>query len=626
MDCFDDGSRITIDDTIIINHDGIHGATEAKGNIKLDAGLHRITVEYFEGAGGEELAVTWQGPGFERQPIPNTVLTSTDKPVTGDEAWKLDTTLAKRGEELFKSIGCANCHQLGSGNKQSPKSELTGKPLSELATNGGCLSNQPAAKRPVYQLNSRMSEALTAAIQSLKSGQLPKRDSAATVHQQFVTMNCYTCHKRGDLGGVSRERDPYFTANQPDLGDEGRIPPWLTGVGDKLLPKALDNVLYKAAVARPYVNTRMPQFGEANLGKLSQQLIEVDLQSRTVPDVTLDKKEALKHGQKLVGKEALTCVSCHMFNRNRSLGIQAMDLTIMHERLRPEWFHRYMSNPSALRPGTRMPQAFVDGKSTYKNIYEGQADKQLTAIWTYLSEGRKAKFPDGVVPQGMELIVAGEAVMYRNFIKDAGPRAIGVGYPEDVNLAFDANQQRLALLWQGKFMDGSLHWEGRGVGYQGPLGDKTIKLPEGATWAILSSADASWPKPVEKNTVDPAFKFLGYQLDEVRRPTFSYELKQLPQGILITDFPRGQADDTTRKLVRTWTATSKAAAPQLYLRLAVGKIEKVTAGYQVSEQYTLVVPASANAVIRGTGDQQELLVPFALTAGTPRELTVEYLW
>ena len=55
----------------------------------------------------------------------------------------------------------------------------------------------------------------------------------------MTALNCYACHRRDETGGVIRERDPFFTANSPDLGDEGRIPPLLTGVGDKLRPEAL---------------------------------------------------------------------------------------------------------------------------------------------------------------------------------------------------------------------------------------------------------------------------------------------------------------------------------------------------------------------------------------------------
>ena len=59
----------------------------------------------------------------------------------------------------------------------------------------------------------------------------------------------------------------------------------------------------------------------------------------------------------------------------------------------------------------------------------------------------------------------GEATLYRNFIDGVGPRAIGVGYHEGVNLAFDANNMRLAMIWHGEFIDGARHWIARGQGF-----------------------------------------------------------------------------------------------------------------------------------------------------------------
>lgn len=45
----DDGAKLQIDDTILINVDGTHGALSEKGRISLDVGRHTIHVPYFEG-------------------------------------------------------------------------------------------------------------------------------------------------------------------------------------------------------------------------------------------------------------------------------------------------------------------------------------------------------------------------------------------------------------------------------------------------------------------------------------------------------------------------------------------------------------------------------------------------
>ncbi len=74
----DDGSRLYIDDQLVIDHDGLHGETSKDGAVTLTAGYHALRVEYFEAGGEQVLRLAWQPPGaagFEI--VPNSVL-STD--------------------------------------------------------------------------------------------------------------------------------------------------------------------------------------------------------------------------------------------------------------------------------------------------------------------------------------------------------------------------------------------------------------------------------------------------------------------------------------------------------------------------------------------------------------------
>lgn len=45
----DDGSKLHIDDKMVIYNDGIHPPVTEKGNVKLTAGVHKIRVSYFQG-------------------------------------------------------------------------------------------------------------------------------------------------------------------------------------------------------------------------------------------------------------------------------------------------------------------------------------------------------------------------------------------------------------------------------------------------------------------------------------------------------------------------------------------------------------------------------------------------
>lgn len=59
----DDGSRFSIRDERIIDHDGLHGPEPKDGRFTLAAGDHPFEIEYFENSGGEELKLEWQRPG-----------------------------------------------------------------------------------------------------------------------------------------------------------------------------------------------------------------------------------------------------------------------------------------------------------------------------------------------------------------------------------------------------------------------------------------------------------------------------------------------------------------------------------------------------------------------------------
>jgi hypothetical protein len=66
----DDGAKLAVAGKDIIVNDGVHGRTEEKAEIALEAGWHVFELVYFQGGGGMGLAVSWQGPGFKKIPVP----------------------------------------------------------------------------------------------------------------------------------------------------------------------------------------------------------------------------------------------------------------------------------------------------------------------------------------------------------------------------------------------------------------------------------------------------------------------------------------------------------------------------------------------------------------------------
>lgn len=64
-----DGSVMYVDDFLLINNDGQHGANEEFTSISLRSGMHKIVVRYFQAGGGQAFNVRWEGPKFSKQEI-----------------------------------------------------------------------------------------------------------------------------------------------------------------------------------------------------------------------------------------------------------------------------------------------------------------------------------------------------------------------------------------------------------------------------------------------------------------------------------------------------------------------------------------------------------------------------
>ncbi|WP_336604043.1 family 16 glycoside hydrolase [Agromyces seonyuensis] len=73
----DDGSRLELDGTRIIDNDGLHGTESVEGSATLDIGVHEIFIEMFEATNGQRLLLEWKTPGSSNfVPVPNSVLST----------------------------------------------------------------------------------------------------------------------------------------------------------------------------------------------------------------------------------------------------------------------------------------------------------------------------------------------------------------------------------------------------------------------------------------------------------------------------------------------------------------------------------------------------------------------
>jgi cytochrome c2 len=613
----DDGSKLWIDDKLVVNNDGIHPPQLKSGKITLAKGMRKLTVSVFNAGGGFELGVEFEGPGLERQPLGPMVYLREDavEPkivVDNDpEHFEFQPALIAKGKEYFVSTGCANCHQL-----QNEKKRLNAPSLTDLKLQGGCLEAAPKKGIPWYGLSRVQRKALQTA---LSKPQPEKDKTQEIVVQTLVQFNCYACHERDKIGGVEEDLTKHFTSSLKEWGDEARLPPSLTGVGAKLQPAYFKKVLEQGSHDRPYMHTRMPKFG-ASMSYLVDLFASLDGAAQG-PKVTFDVPltKVKSAGRHMVGRQAFGCINCHNFGGVKTEGVQGIDMAIMTERLRKDWFHNYLVNPTKYRAGTRMPTSFPDGTTPLKNVLAGKAEAQIEAIWVYLADGKAASLPVGMNKQSIPLIPVSEAIIYRNFIQGAGTRAIGVGYPERAHLAFDANDIRLAMIWQGAFIDARRHWTDRGAGFEPPMGDNIMHLPAGVSFFVLGKPDEAWPTKPAKEL---GYKFRGYHLSDDQRPTFLYTFNE----IRIEDFPNAVETRANPGIRRSFALTTDNPIDNLYYRAAVAdKIEAEAQGYYRINDWRMRIEAAANPVIRKAANKMELLVPVRFK-GNSAKIVQEYSW
>lgn len=65
----DDGSKLYVDGQLIVDHDGLHGATFGMGEVILKAGYHKIRIESFERDGGQMIRAGYLDNSGDKNPF-----------------------------------------------------------------------------------------------------------------------------------------------------------------------------------------------------------------------------------------------------------------------------------------------------------------------------------------------------------------------------------------------------------------------------------------------------------------------------------------------------------------------------------------------------------------------------
>lgn len=406
-----------------------------------------------------------------------------------------------RGERLIMERGCASCHKV-------PVEDLQKAPsLESLADadwqQGWMDSKSNNIEHPLYPtLTEEQMEALqTLATKGFNS--LQKVTPIEFASRQILELNCRACHELDGLGENWEElKDEVAHLNSDADNRVIQRLPTLTWAGEKLQPEWLERLLAGKTEyeTRPWMEARMPTIG-AKPGLLAKGLVETHGFDVDFEHIQTDP-ELISFGRRLstdIGG-GFGCNFCHGGDVN-------VDMYLMGERLRPEFFSWKMRTPSRLTSQSGMPQFGNprDGRTRLRETLEGDADQQFEAIWHFLIENRISR-QDPNNQTSTRLIDLNQKM-------DTGPFlsrvidvpndrtrtkgiSIRVGEKQQATLNFDHDLLNMNLGWTGEFLTyhSTNDFGVRNSDPPTPGGDVQFTLPEVAGWSIGSDPKFSDPR------------------------------------------------------------------------------------------------------------------------------------
>ncbi len=275
------------------------------------------------------------------------------------------------GQALLQKSGCLSCHSAKLENKYSAP------PLAAIGNSGrsGCLSTNGPSRAPQFNLKPEEQEALAAFLRNGNLAALHHPAPHELALRQVQTLRCAECHEEVD--GVPR----------------------ISVLGGKLKPKWVrrfirGEVHYKP---RPWMPQRMPAF-PAHASTLANGLAALHGNSPETHQTTAVDTQQADIGAKLISSAGgFSCVACHAvgsFTSGQVVETPGVNLAHSGERLLECYFQRWVLNPVALEPNTKMPVYFdAQGRSQLTEILEGDGEKQIKAIWEYVRLGDKMPPP-----------------------------------------------------------------------------------------------------------------------------------------------------------------------------------------------------------------------------------------
>ncbi|MEM7476024.1 MAG: c-type cytochrome, partial [Planctomycetota bacterium] len=373
----------------------------------------------------------------------------------GAEDSRNDTRAAgdvDRGVGLIAKHRCGACHEL----PDSLQSKVQSIAISD-ASNwiSGCLQQANArGALPGYGLSEEHRDAIRNYVSE-------RNHRAHPPHQLLAENNCLGCHARNEERGIVShlidvvEEFPGTASKLAALS-----PPSLNAVGDKLTDEALLSTIQgEQKPLRDWLEVQMPTFPieVSDARSIANYLIAQDRVPANVHSLATKElsQSAELAASRLVTSQGFGCQSCHAVGPFETpkvdLKARGPNLSMLGNRVRESWFHRWVRNPSRIVPRMEMPAI----QTPVTGLLNNDLDQQLDALWQTLNK------PDFVPPRpNAERVVQNHNVPgskehanlvacvieseAKNYL-----RPLAIGLPNRQNVLFDLEAGHWVAWWLG---------------------------------------------------------------------------------------------------------------------------------------------------------------------------------
>lgn len=309
-----------------------------------------------------------------------------------------------RGRERFGALGCAQCHEAG------VPALRRARPLAELCKGDGfdrgCTAATDDARgaAPDFRFDDGERAALRA-FAGVGPASLTRDVPREFAWRQIEEQRCGTCHVIDGETSTWTQREhllPAFERPEAEpsegaheLVEVAQLRPALTWVGEKLDRAWLERFLRGDEPSpRPWLRARMPELSDALAAGLAEGLAASHGLGAEPPPEPPDRALVLA-GRPLIEQQGgFGCVTCHAVGERKPVAlfeVQGIDFARVADRLREEWYLRWMMDPPRYEEAAKMPKYAGDDGKTPMDAFGGDARRQFEAIWHFIRGARELR-------------------------------------------------------------------------------------------------------------------------------------------------------------------------------------------------------------------------------------------